>query len=324
MSSNISKRLTFIAGENSLQNDTAAVASACENKENSSARFPDKLHTILTDKKWNHIITFTGDGRSWKVLNKKLLETEILPIYFRTKKYISFTRNVVGWGFKREGKAHYYHKLFHRDRPEQCIDMIRISASKSALINKLELQESLGSASQSSTLEPGPGQLSARFAGINKNSCNQYDPRMLGGFPFTSAFPPLLSQTKYRFLGSYPSQDINPNITLPSISCNHHAINLSTTLMQQNKLGPSSLLPNGMYAHLTEHDLNSRVIEKHSNLHGDQQNPLNNNSLQYIANHHNLLPTRESYLNQVEFNSILQNGHNSYSKFGQERNYQNW
>uniref|UniRef100_A0A7S1BEE9 HSF-type DNA-binding domain-containing protein n=1 Tax=Corethron hystrix TaxID=216773 RepID=A0A7S1BEE9_9STRA len=111
MLSNKSKGVTSIVGQKSLQNDTAAVASACENKENSSARFPDKLHRILTDEKWNHIITFTGDGRSWKVLNKKLLEKEILPIYFRTKKYRSFTRNVVGWGFKREGKANYYHKV---------------------------------------------------------------------------------------------------------------------------------------------------------------------------------------------------------------------
>mmetsp|Transcript_2482 Transcript_2482/g.4767 ORF Transcript_2482/g.4767 Transcript_2482/m.4767 type:complete len:203 (+) Transcript_2482:757-1365(+) len=202
--------------------------------------------------------------------------------------------------------------------------MIRISASKSALINKLELQESLGSASQSSTLEPGPGQLSACFAGINKNSCNQYDPRMLGGFPFTSAFPPLSSQTKYRLPGSYPSQDINPNITLPSIACNPHAINFTTTLMQQNEVDPLVLLPTGMYTHLFEHGLNSRGIERHSCLHGDQQISPNNYSLQYIADHHNLLPTRESHMNQIVFNSILQNDHTSYSKFSQERNYQSW
>uniref|UniRef100_A0A7S1BG52 HSF-type DNA-binding domain-containing protein n=1 Tax=Corethron hystrix TaxID=216773 RepID=A0A7S1BG52_9STRA len=311
MLSNKSKGVTSIVGENSLQNNTAAVASACENKENSSARFPDKLHRILTDEKWNHIITFTGDGRSWKVLNKELLETEILPIYFRTRKYISFTRNVVSWGFKREGKAHYYHERFHRDRPEQCIDMIRISASKSALINKLESQESLGSASQSSTLEPGLGRFSPY-------------PRKLGGFSSISTFPPLSSHMQYRLPGSYPSQDINPNITLPSIACNPHAINFTTTLMQQNEVDPLVLLPTGMYTHLFEHGLNSRGIERHSCLHGDQQISPNNYSLQYIADHHNLLPTRESHMNQIVFNSILQNDHTSYSKFSQERNYQSW
>jgi len=73
--------------------------------------FPEKLYEILTTEKFETIITFSGDGNSWRVINKKLLETVVLPKYFRSKKYLSFTRNVLGWGFKRVGKAEYSHEV---------------------------------------------------------------------------------------------------------------------------------------------------------------------------------------------------------------------
>jgi len=104
-------------------------------------RFPHKLFAILSSGMFKNIITFSDDGKSWKVINKKLLERDVLPEYFRTGKYLSFTRNVLGWGFQRNGKATYYHELFCRGQPDKLDNMLRISASKVKSMNKKENEE---------------------------------------------------------------------------------------------------------------------------------------------------------------------------------------
>jgi len=101
-------------------------------------RFPHKLYSILSSGTFKNIIAFSNDGKSWKVLNKKLLERDVLPEYFKTGKYLSFTRNVLGWGFQRNGKATYYHELFCRGQPDKLDSMLRISASKLKFMNKKE------------------------------------------------------------------------------------------------------------------------------------------------------------------------------------------
>jgi len=85
-----------------------------------SLTFPMKLHSILISERWSDIIKFEADGKKWKILDKKRMEEEVLPLHFRHNKYLSFTRSVIGWGFKRVGKATYYHKLFNRNAPDLC------------------------------------------------------------------------------------------------------------------------------------------------------------------------------------------------------------
>jgi len=97
---------------------------------NGSSTFPSKLHSILTSGQWSDVIQFEADGRKWKVLDKKRMEEEVLPVNFRHNKYLSFTRSVVGWGFKRAGKATYYHELFIRDAPQLCLEMSRKTVLK--------------------------------------------------------------------------------------------------------------------------------------------------------------------------------------------------
>ncbi|KAL7525631.1 hypothetical protein ACHAWF_001442, partial [Thalassiosira exigua] len=63
-------------------------------------------------------------GRAWKILDKELLVSEILPRYKITcTKYESFSRQLNAWGLKRlyqSGPDHgcYYHECFLRDLPE--------------------------------------------------------------------------------------------------------------------------------------------------------------------------------------------------------------
>lgn len=63
--------------------------------------FPLKLHQMLADPRSNAYICWNSDGRSWKILKPSMLESFVIPTYFRHAKYNSFMRQVNGWGFKR-------------------------------------------------------------------------------------------------------------------------------------------------------------------------------------------------------------------------------
>jgi len=85
--------------------------------------FPAKLHAILSNPGYVHIIGWMPHGRSWKIVDKYLLTTIILPQHFAHAKFESFNRSVNGWGFKRllgdgPDKKTYYHECFLRGRPD--------------------------------------------------------------------------------------------------------------------------------------------------------------------------------------------------------------
>lgn len=85
--------------------------------------FPAKLHAIVSNPNYQHIICWQPHGRSWKIVDKHLLSTVICPKHFAHAKFESFNRSVNGWGFKRllnpgpDCKS-YYHECFLRGRPE--------------------------------------------------------------------------------------------------------------------------------------------------------------------------------------------------------------
>jgi hypothetical protein len=59
--------------------------------------FPWKLHRMLQDaKKENreHILSWSADGKAFKIHNKGLFVSEILPKYFNRIQYRSFQRMV--------------------------------------------------------------------------------------------------------------------------------------------------------------------------------------------------------------------------------------
>lgn len=65
------------------------------------ANFPSNVHKMLSDPAHSRVITWMPHGRSFKVLNKELLVSSVIPNYFVCKKYESFARQMNGWGFKR-------------------------------------------------------------------------------------------------------------------------------------------------------------------------------------------------------------------------------
>lgn len=72
-----------------------------EKHKKSDRNFPARLHAMLSDENFSHIISWMPHGRAWKVINKELLVEEVIPKFFGQSKYASFTRQLSGWGLKR-------------------------------------------------------------------------------------------------------------------------------------------------------------------------------------------------------------------------------
>jgi hypothetical protein len=91
--------------------------------------FPGKLHEVLERTDLAEIIEWMSHGRAFLVKQPKTFASQVLPRYFKQTKYLSFTRQLNLWGFKRitRGKdmGAYYHELFLRGRPHLAMRMKR-------------------------------------------------------------------------------------------------------------------------------------------------------------------------------------------------------
>jgi hypothetical protein len=65
-----------------------------------AALFPTKLHEIVSNPEYEHIISWNAHGRSWEVKDKKLLVSIVAKEHFNHSNYESFNRLVNLWGFK--------------------------------------------------------------------------------------------------------------------------------------------------------------------------------------------------------------------------------
>lgn len=82
--------------------------------------FPLKLMKVLSNKEFEHIVTWMPSGKSFSIVDSKAFVAEILPDHFKSAKYASFTRKLHRWGFMRhyrgEEAGAFYHHLFQKDR----------------------------------------------------------------------------------------------------------------------------------------------------------------------------------------------------------------
>ena len=60
-----------------------------------------KTYKILDDRRNSHIIEWTDNGSCFIVKNKELFENEILPKYFKHKKFSSFVRQLNMYDFHK-------------------------------------------------------------------------------------------------------------------------------------------------------------------------------------------------------------------------------
>jgi HSF-type DNA-binding len=88
------------------------------------ASLPQKLHVILSNPNYEHIVSWLPHGRAWKIHNLSKFSTLILPLYFdmagSTSSLNMFLRLLKIWGFSQftEGPdiTAYYHEV--------CTDML--------------------------------------------------------------------------------------------------------------------------------------------------------------------------------------------------------
>lgn len=91
--------------------------------------FPEKLMEVLDRADMEAIISWMPHGRAFVVLQPQQLRDNVLPRFFKQTKFMSFTRQLNLWGFKRITKGDdagaYYHELFLRGRPRLAMLMRR-------------------------------------------------------------------------------------------------------------------------------------------------------------------------------------------------------
>mmetsp|Transcript_14932 Transcript_14932/g.28017 ORF Transcript_14932/g.28017 Transcript_14932/m.28017 type:complete len:422 (+) Transcript_14932:176-1441(+) len=118
--------------------------------------FPLKLMKVLSNKEFAHIITWLPSGKSFSILKPKAFTTDILPGYFKSAKYSSFTRKLHRWGFTRLYKGDeagaFYHKDFQKDRLD--------------LVEKMTCQKTTAE----SSVKPAPAQHAAM---TQEETCNK-------------------------------------------------------------------------------------------------------------------------------------------------------
>lgn len=100
-------------------------------------------------------------GRAWKIHNKDLLVTEVIPKFFVQSKYESFTRQLNGWGFKRLIQAGndfnaYYHECFLQGHPHLTSFLRRVPPNQGKLLPHVEGEPNFYEIARDFPLQPPP------------------------------------------------------------------------------------------------------------------------------------------------------------------------
>ena len=120
-----------------------------------------QLMKVLSDKKFNDVISWTPSGKSFAVLDAKEFTAGILPDHFKSAKFSSFTRKLHRWGFTRHYRGEEAGAFFHKDFQKDRLDL----AEKMTCKNEVPMPKStsaiaVSSASVKNTPQPpGPQRL---------------------------------------------------------------------------------------------------------------------------------------------------------------------
>ena len=196
-----------------------------------SKTFPGKLFLILKDaEKYGHIVSWSDNGKSWKVHDAGMLEKEVMPNFFDMTKFSSFLRQINGWGFRRisigPDRNAYYHEQFQRNQPEAVKNMRRrksatqCSKTKLSSSNKVQLPV-VGMSSRHQTHATLP------------------PARPTASMPYSTAF--------------YGNSPVASHSTM-----NLNAVNLQMLLQTQPQ---QVLLHRSAHAHASAHNQNQQLLE---------------------------------------------------------------
>jgi hypothetical protein len=76
---------------------------------------------VLSNKTFEHIITWMPSGKSFAIIDPERFVDQVLPVHFKTAKYASFTRKLNRWGFVKledavAGGEEFFHEHFQKSR----------------------------------------------------------------------------------------------------------------------------------------------------------------------------------------------------------------
>mmetsp|Transcript_24112 Transcript_24112/g.42788 ORF Transcript_24112/g.42788 Transcript_24112/m.42788 type:complete len:313 (-) Transcript_24112:1017-1955(-) len=143
--------------------------------------FPWKLRQILEDAEkfgYQHVVSWIPGRNGFKVHDKAVFETQIMPKYFPKTKFKSFQRQLNMWEFGRitfgPYTGGYTHEFFSRSKPELCHMMKRVKIkgtnSKKTCASKM-MDHSSNTASSST--DTGAGLSEGTDEGVNpKTLCD--------------------------------------------------------------------------------------------------------------------------------------------------------
>lgn len=116
--------------------------------------FPQKLHNVLGEGKYESIISWQCHGRAFKVHKREEFVKTVLPLFAKSgKTFASFARQLNYYGFKRcdipgPDKGSYYHSYFLRDRFDLCRDYM---SRKQTVVDKKQKKLTKNDTESSST-----------------------------------------------------------------------------------------------------------------------------------------------------------------------------
>ncbi|CAJ1959997.1 unnamed protein product [Cylindrotheca closterium] len=230
--------------------------------------FPQRVYNVLKlceDTHQEHIVSWVNEGAAFRVHDVKEFECELLPKYFNTQKYSSFTRALCAHGFDcvRTGRQTgiYSHPKFTRNDPEAPSMMKRVKRVKHAKV----LNKKISNVSQGDLSSVGGGKRSFMFPSFLNNAhtvMNDDDYASVFGRLYQTVASPIADRTKttvkamiqhhhhLRFVsldrsgGGESTGEQSPCIPIPSSasvalpSSYHIAADYNTTILdQQNQHG---------------------------------------------------------------------------------------
>ncbi len=95
-----------------------------QQKKSEISNFIIKTYRILEDRSNSETIQWTDKGNAFIVKNKDKFESEILPKYFKHKKFSSFVRQLNMYDFHKIRKEREIPIFKHKYFKEGCVDLL--------------------------------------------------------------------------------------------------------------------------------------------------------------------------------------------------------
>ncbi|KAK1740863.1 heat shock factor family protein [Skeletonema marinoi] len=280
----------------------------------SDNNFPARLHAMLSNEQYSHIIAWMPHGRAWKVLDRRLLVEEAIPRYFKQNKYPSFARQLSGWGFKRLLKKGpdmgcYYHECFLRGYPRLTTLMRRISpgmGKAKATLNILT-EPDLNAIAKQFPLHADEKPGSSSFETKAKGSSSSQEEATFDSLPVDS-LAPMASLTSRGEISAHQLHVKNGGNQYMG-KAEDETGRMSTTMYRESYLGAAGNL--------------YREDKDQGRSQGEMHGSIGNGNQQHCAVHHVVHHTHPSQLqshfrNDPMNGSIPMNGMNPYRQYQPE------